>query len=184
MSIFIHLMPSIVAAVTRRWKPVTCGLATAATDDNLVLAHVVCAFSMNASESPLADAVENKNRDTAIKLLKQKSDANTPQVDGTTALHWAAYHDDAELGLMLLEAGARARCRKSLRGDFSVQRLSEWQRQTSDSPFTAWCRSPTPRCKERKPYSPLPELAPLKSSKPCSKAARKSTPKTAIIKPP
>jgi len=69
---------------------------------------MLCCVSMNASESPLADAVENKNRDTAIKLLKQKSDANTPQVDGTTALHWAAYHDDAELGLMLLEAGARA----------------------------------------------------------------------------
>jgi len=63
---------------------------------------------LNASESPLADAVENKERATAIKLLKQKCDANAPQVDGTTALHWAAYHDDAELGLLLLEAGARA----------------------------------------------------------------------------
>ena len=70
-----------------------------------LLLHCV---SLNAAESPLADAVETKDRATAVKLLKQKSDVNAAQVDGTTALHWAAYHDDAELGLLLLEAGAKA----------------------------------------------------------------------------
>ncbi|MEE2934728.1 MAG: ankyrin repeat domain-containing protein [Planctomycetota bacterium] len=69
---------------------------------------LLCCVSLNASESPIADAVECKDRATAIKLLKQKSDANAPQVDGTTALHWAAYHDDAEIGVLLLEAGAKA----------------------------------------------------------------------------
>lgn len=67
-----------------------------------------CCVSLQASESPLADAVESKNRATAIQLLKQKSDVNAAQVDGTTALHWAAYHDDAEIGLQLLAAGAKA----------------------------------------------------------------------------
>ena len=40
-------------------------------------------------------------------LLKQKSDPNAPQVDGTTALHWAAHHDDLEAARLLLKAGAK-----------------------------------------------------------------------------
>jgi ankyrin repeat protein len=39
-------------------------------------------------------------------LLKQKSGINTPEPDGTTALHWAVRQDDLELTDRLLRAGA------------------------------------------------------------------------------
>jgi ankyrin repeat protein len=35
-------------------------------------------------------------------------DVNAPQVDGMTALHWAAYHDDQEMVELLLRVGAKA----------------------------------------------------------------------------
>jgi ankyrin repeat protein len=41
-------------------------------------------------------------------LLKQKADVNTPQGDGTTALHWAAFNDDLASARLLLTAGAKA----------------------------------------------------------------------------
>ncbi len=34
---------------------------------------------------------------------------NAPQVDGMTALHWAAYQDDTETGKLLLDAGANVK---------------------------------------------------------------------------
>ncbi|HAD60782.1 MAG TPA: hypothetical protein DCG12_16190 [Planctomycetaceae bacterium] len=72
-----------------------------------VLSCLLQCVTLIAADSPLADAVESKDRETAVKLLKQNIGLNAAQVDGTTALHWAAYHDDTELGLMLLGAGAK-----------------------------------------------------------------------------
>ena len=42
----------------------------------------------------------------SARCLKTGGDVNAPQVDGTTALHWAAYHDDAETAALLVKAGA------------------------------------------------------------------------------
>ena len=42
-------------------------------------------------------------------MLDKKAAVNTAQPDGTTALHWAAYHDDLELVSRLLDAGADVR---------------------------------------------------------------------------
>ena len=39
-------------------------------------------------------------------LLTSGADVNATQVDGTTALHWAAYYDDAETAALLVKAGA------------------------------------------------------------------------------
>jgi ankyrin repeat protein len=49
-----------------------------------------------------------EQRDTAgvRRLLETGADVNAAQVDGTTALHWAAYHDDAETVALLVRAGA------------------------------------------------------------------------------
>lgn len=56
----------------------------------------------------LADAAKRSDRVALRSLLKQL-DANTSQVDGTTALHWAANRDDLESAQMLISAGANVK---------------------------------------------------------------------------
>ncbi|PAW77778.1 MAG: hypothetical protein B9S27_08050 [Opitutia bacterium Tous-C8FEB] len=62
-----------------------------------------------AADAPsrLADAVERREA-AAIRRLLAEPAAAGPQADGTTALHWAARHDDLETGRALLAAGADA----------------------------------------------------------------------------
>jgi ankyrin repeat protein len=57
----------------------------------------------------LAAAVQQGDRAAIRQLLDKKVGINAAQPDGTTALHWAAYHDDAELVTRLLAAGADVR---------------------------------------------------------------------------
>ena len=58
--------------------------------------------------SNLADAVEKNDRARVRVLLGQHADANVAQVDGMTALHWAADREDVETARLLLQAGANA----------------------------------------------------------------------------
>jgi ankyrin repeat protein/acetyl esterase/lipase len=53
-----------------------------------------------------ADAAERADWPRVEALLRQKADANAAQVDGMTALHWAAHHAHAETVRRLLAAGA------------------------------------------------------------------------------
>jgi ankyrin repeat protein len=64
-------------------------------------------FTSAAVLSPLADAAERRDIDALRKLLTKSADVNAAQVDGTTALHWAAYHDETETVELLLKAGAK-----------------------------------------------------------------------------
>ncbi len=59
-----------------------------------------------AADSPVADAAMAGNRAVVQALVSQHADVNAAQGDGTTALHWAAFHDDVEMMKMLLAAGA------------------------------------------------------------------------------
>src|SRR5256885_5102921 len=59
-----------------------------------------------AAESRLTDAAEKSDRTAIRALLKQHADVNAPQVDGMTALHWAAYLDDLETARLLLDSRA------------------------------------------------------------------------------
>jgi ankyrin len=61
----------------------------------------------SAAGSDVADAVMRGKKDVLRTLLNQKADVNVPQVDGTTALHWAVRADDLESADLLLKAGAR-----------------------------------------------------------------------------
>jgi ankyrin repeat protein len=65
------------------------------------------AYAGYAADSAVADAAKKDDRAAVRSLIGAHADVNSPQVDGTTALHWAAYTDDIELAKMLLDAGAR-----------------------------------------------------------------------------
>jgi ankyrin repeat protein len=69
-------------------------------------ALLLAAPAVRAAESPLADAAEAQETTAVKSLLGSKADVNAAQVDGMTALHWAAWHDDAPLARQLVAAGA------------------------------------------------------------------------------
>ena len=54
----------------------------------------------------VADAAMRGDREAVRAALARKADVNVAQVDGSTALHWAAERDDVELADLLLRAGA------------------------------------------------------------------------------
>jgi len=61
-----------------------------------------------AGKSEIADAAMHGDKSAVRALLQQKTDVNAPQIDGTTALHWAVQANDLELADLLIRAGAHA----------------------------------------------------------------------------
>ena len=57
----------------------------------------------------LVDAVKNSDKISTRELLEKHADANLPDVDGTTALHWAARTDDLETVELLIRGGANVK---------------------------------------------------------------------------
>jgi ankyrin repeat protein len=72
------------------------------------LAIILAAFATLAcaADSRVADAAKKGDRAAVRSLIAAHADVNVPQIDGTTALHWAAYVDDLEMAKALLDAGA------------------------------------------------------------------------------
>ena len=64
-------------------------------------------------DAPVADAVKRQDKQAVQSLLKKKADVNAPQSDGTTALHWAAYLNDAESTALLIRAGANVNAKNN-----------------------------------------------------------------------
>jgi ankyrin repeat protein len=69
----------------------------------------------------LVQAAKDGDDTRALELLKGGAQVNEPEADGTTALHWAVYHNDAALVDALLKAGARA----AAQNDYGSTALSE-----------------------------------------------------------
>jgi ankyrin len=73
-----------------------------------VVAAVMSGSPLRAAGSEVADAVLQGKKEVVRALLQKGVDVNVPQIDGTTALHWAVRADDLEMADLLLRAGARA----------------------------------------------------------------------------
>ena len=72
-----------------------------------VVGLAVLAVAAAAPKTDLADAAARGDRSAVQSLLQQKADVNAQQIDGTTALHWAAEADDLQLADLLLRNGAK-----------------------------------------------------------------------------
>ncbi len=59
-----------------------------------------------ARDLPLVEAARTADAGAVRALVERRADVNSAEIDGTTALHWAAYRGDIETAQLLLEAGA------------------------------------------------------------------------------
>jgi uncharacterized protein len=75
-----------------------------------VVFALLCTFAGGAAwaapAGSLIAAAEGKDQAGALKLIAEGADVRAKDVDGTTALHWAAHHANVELVGKLLEKGA------------------------------------------------------------------------------
>jgi uncharacterized protein len=81
----------------------------------------VASLAAAGSDTRLVQAVKNKDLQTALSLLQQHIDVNTPAGDGSTALSWAAHWDDLQTAERLIRAGANV----NAANDFGVTPLWE-----------------------------------------------------------
>jgi ankyrin repeat protein len=79
---------------------------------------VVSGFAAGQS---VVDAVRNQDAASVRSLIQQRADVNTADVDGTTALIYAAHQNDLDLVKALLAAGANAKAANR----YQVTALSE-----------------------------------------------------------
>lgn len=78
-----------------------------------VLTVLVCAWPALATHArddltPLLEAARTADHRAAVELVRHGADVNAKEIDGSSALHWAAHFGDVELALALLAAGADA----------------------------------------------------------------------------
>lgn len=63
---------------------------------------------------PLVEAAKNAQWDAIRALLEHKVDVSAAEADGTTALHWASYHDDSQSVDLLIRSGANVNAANDL----------------------------------------------------------------------
>jgi ankyrin repeat protein len=78
-----------------------------------LLSVLLCggATAAYAASTDVADAAMRGDRSAVRAALARKADVNAAQIDGSTALHWAAERDDLEVADLLIRTGARVAAR-------------------------------------------------------------------------
>lgn len=113
-----HSLRGLVALALAAAVPAgaTAAAAAQAADAPAVTAPVEIA-------APLVSAAHDRNATAVNALLKTgpRAQVNQPSADGTTALHWAVYNNDAALVEQLLAAGANV----NARNDYGASPMSE-----------------------------------------------------------
>ena len=68
-------------------------------------------FTLGAAgrSEPLVDAARKADASAVRSLLQRNVDVNAAEIDGTTALHWAAYRGDVDTVQLLVRAGANVK---------------------------------------------------------------------------
>jgi uncharacterized protein len=79
------------------------------------------AFAAPSIDVRLVEAAKAGDHAAALALIAAHADVNTPEVDGTTPLHWAVHRDDVDLVQRLIKAGARA----EVKNNYGVTPLAE-----------------------------------------------------------
>ena len=69
----------------------------------------VASLFAGVGDTRLADAAKKMDQAAIRALLQKHVDVNAPQIDGTTALEWAANNDDLETADLLVRAGANVK---------------------------------------------------------------------------
>jgi ankyrin repeat protein len=72
-----------------------------------LLSWVAFGIGAVASDQRLTAAVKEGRLADVTALIKERVNVNTPEADGTTALHWAAEHSNEDIVDLLIQAGAR-----------------------------------------------------------------------------
>ena len=75
----------------------------------LLIPIIFIAASLSAATSEIADAAENRDLAGVRAAIAQHASVTAAQLDGTTALHWAAHWNETEAFNLLLRAGADAK---------------------------------------------------------------------------
>ena len=70
------------------------------------LLSVTTLYAAAGADTRLVDAAKKADKTAIRELLRQRINVNTPEADGTTALHWAVEADDVETTELLIRAGA------------------------------------------------------------------------------
>ena len=72
-----------------------------------LLAFVLCTGTgVATAQSPLIEAVKQGDLAAVHGLLERGAAVDAPEIDGTTALHWAVHRDDGDVASLLIAAGA------------------------------------------------------------------------------
>ena len=86
-------------------------MARAAWMGGWVIVAGLSVVSLGAAgrDVPLVEAVKASNTTAVRTLIQQRTDVNSPETDGTTALHWAARRDALDAADLLIRAGANVK---------------------------------------------------------------------------